>query len=55
MSISLTDVFFVVCQVLGETAVDDYAEGDNEVYFSTDRSDITGIYEALYSTHSSHT
>ena len=39
----MTDILLIVCQVLGETAVDDYAEGDNEMYFSTDRIDIAGI------------
>ena len=29
--------------MLGETPVDDYPEGDNEMYFSTDRIDVSGI------------
>jgi hypothetical protein len=29
--------------VLGESLVEDYAEGDSEYYFSTDSIDVTGI------------
>lgn len=30
-------------KVLGETPADDYPEGDNEMYFSADRIDVSGI------------
>ena len=43
MRISEVLIIFCPVQVLGETPVEDYLDGDSEVYFSTDSIDVTGI------------